>query len=195
MKYRIDKPTLLNTLSIWDRFLRRKIQIIACGGTALTLLNLKESTKDVDFLIPDLTEYKYLINTLTDFGYERKTGTGWQYNEGFIFDLYVDKTVFTTELLESPLKTENHILYKEYSSIYLAILNYYDLIITKLFRYTSVDIDDCLALLREKNKDIDIMELKSRFYKTSSYDISDKKNKKNFQHFLEILKKDKVYNG
>jgi len=52
MDTRIDKTTLLNNLSAWDRFLKRKVHIIACGGTAMTLLNIKESTKDIDLLIP-----------------------------------------------------------------------------------------------------------------------------------------------
>ncbi len=109
MRHRIDKTTLLNTLSIWNRYLKRKVRIIACGGTALTLLNLKESTKDVDFLIPETQEYEYLVKTMIDLGYVRTTGTGWQKKQGFIFDLFVGKTIFTTELLESPLEMGNHI--------------------------------------------------------------------------------------
>lgn len=136
MNLTIDKTALLNTLSIWNRYLKRKVQIIACGGTALTLLNLKESTK-----------------------------------------------------LESPLEPGNHIPFIEFSSIYLGILNYYDLIIAKLFRYTPVDIDDCLILLKEKKEEINIEKLKPRFYETSSCDISDEKNRKNFKSFLEFLKK------
>jgi hypothetical protein len=181
MNTRIDTTTLLNTLSLWNRYLKRKIRLIACGGTALTLLNLKDSTKDVDFLIPEPKEYRYLINVLTDLGYEAATGTGWQKNQGFIFDLFAGKTIFTTELLESPFEQGNHIPFKEFSSLYLGILNYYDLIISKLFRNTPVDIDDCFTLFKEKNKEISLDKLKSRFYKTSSYDISDEKNRNNFK--------------
>ena len=155
-------------------------------------MNLKESTKDVDLLIPKPEEYKYLVNTLIDLGYEDTTGTGWQKNRGFVYDLYVGKTIFTTELLESPLEAGNHIFFREFSSIYLGILNYYDLIITKILRYTSVDIDDCLTVLREKKREIYMEKLKSRFYETSSYDISDQKNRKNFEYFLEILKNERI---
>ena len=194
MACRIDKTTLLNTLSIWNRYLKRKVRIIACGGTALTLLNLKDSTKDIDFLIPEAQEYKYLVKTIMDLGYERKTGTGWQKRQGFIFDLYLGKTIFTTELLESPLNLGNYIHYKEYSSIHLGILNYYDLIISKLFRYTHVDRIDCMNLVRDKLEEIDFEKLKSRFYETSSYDISDEKNRKNFKYFLELLREEKIIN-
>jgi hypothetical protein len=194
MKYRIDKTTLLNYLTVWNRYLKRKVHIIACGGTALTLLNLKASTKDIDFLIPKPEEYKYLVTILADLGYEGITETGWQKNRTFIFDLYVGKTIFTTELLESPLKAGNHIPFKEFSSIYLGILNYYDLIITKLFRYSTVDIEDCLTILKEKHREIDMEKLKSRFYETSSYDTSDERNRKNFEYFLKVIKKEKIQN-
>lgn len=50
MKYRLNKQTLLDILVQWNAFLKRKIHLIACGGTALTLLDIKQSTKDVDFL-------------------------------------------------------------------------------------------------------------------------------------------------
>ena len=195
MNAQVDKTTLLNTLSLWNRYLKRKVRIIACWGTALTLLNLKESTKDVDFLIPEQSEYRYLIKILVDLGYKQTTGTGWQKNQGFIFDLFVGKTIFTTELVESPLEQGNYIPYKEFSSIYLGILNYYDLVISKLFRFTPVDTDDCLALFKEKSKEINLDRLKSRFYETSAYDISDEKNRNNFKYFLELLKKEKLIDG
>lgn len=192
MDIRVDKTTLLKNLSAWDRFLKRKVRIIACGGTAMTLINIKASTKDIDLLIPEPKEYKYLVNTIIDLGYERKTGTGWQKDRGYIFDLYVGKTIFTTELLESPLKAGNYIPFKNFSSIHLGVLNYYDLIITKLFRYSPIDIDDCLSLIREKAGEIDIGKLKSRFYETSSYDISDEKNRKNFDYFYKKVTKEKI---
>ena len=188
----IKTSELLNTLSIWNRFLKRRVHLIACGGTALTLINLKESTIDIDLLIPKPDEYKYLIKTLIDLGYEQKTGTGWQKDRGFRFDLFPGNKIFITELLESPLDKGNHILFKEFSSIYLGILNYYDLIISKLFRFTPVDREDCLTLILKKSDEIDLAHLKSRFYETSSYDISDEKHKKNFELFLRLLQDKKT---
>lgn len=37
MKYRIGKQDLLDRISIWDTYLKRKVHIFACGGTAITL--------------------------------------------------------------------------------------------------------------------------------------------------------------
>ncbi len=188
VKNRIDKETLLRTLSLWNGYLKRKVHLIACGGTALTLMDLKESTKDIDLIIPSEEEYKYLVKKLKDLGYERETGTGWTKDQGFIFDLFVGEKIFTTTLLESALKEGNNMPLKEFSHIYLGILNYYDLIISKVFRSTLTDTDDCLTLFRAKHKEIDYKKLKSRFFETSLYDISDDKNKKNFEGFLTKLR-------
>ena len=60
MDYRVLADELTETLGAWDELIpgREKIRMIACGGTALTLLGYKESTKDVDFLLPDKGEYE-----------------------------------------------------------------------------------------------------------------------------------------
>ena len=194
MEYRIDKQRLLDRISAWDGFLKRKVHLIACGGTALTLLGIKASTKDIDLIVPKITEYDYLINTLKQLGYKSASGWGWARGDGFIFDLFRGKVVHTTELLESPLNKENHILIKEFSRIYLGALSYYDTIITKLFRATTVDIDDCLSLVKSKIAEIDLKRLESRFRKTAAYDVSEEKVNKNLEHFLKILKKEGLSN-
>ncbi len=51
MEYRLDKKVLLEVLAQWNNFIKRKIHLIACGGTALTLLGVKASTKDVDYFM------------------------------------------------------------------------------------------------------------------------------------------------
>ena len=56
MEYRLDKYRLLETLEQWNRFLKRKVHLIACGGTAMTLLDVKASTKDVDFMVPNVSD-------------------------------------------------------------------------------------------------------------------------------------------
>jgi hypothetical protein len=118
--------------------------LLPAAEHALTLLDIKPSTKDVDFIVPVELEYKYLIRTLKDLGYRQTTGSGWQRKEDvFIFDLFPGKRIHTTELLETPLKEGNHILLKEFSHFYIGVLNDYDLIASKLFRGSTVDFDDC----------------------------------------------------
>ena len=89
--YRQGKNELISTLKEWDSLLpgRAKIHLIACGGTALTLLGYKESTKDVDFIVPVEKEYDLLIQFLKDAGYKQESGSGWVYpGEKAIYDLY-----------------------------------------------------------------------------------------------------------
>ncbi len=189
MEYRINKQRLLDTISAWDGFLKRKVHLIACGGTAMALLGVKDSTKDIDLVVPEEKEYDYLITTLRDLGYRAITGSGWVKDKGFIFELFRGKRVHTTELLESPLLEGGNILIKEFAHIYLGALNYYDLIVSKLFRGTTVDIQDCLSLLKAKRSEIDINHLAERFRETASFDVSEAKVNKNLEHFLSILKK------
>jgi hypothetical protein len=75
MEYRIDKQGLLDRISAWDGFLKRKVHLIACGGTALTLLGVKSSTKDIDLMVPKLDEHEYLVGILKQLGY--KSASGW----------------------------------------------------------------------------------------------------------------------
>ena len=194
MEYRIDKEGLLDRISAWDAFLKRKVYLIACGGTALTLLGVKPSTKDIDLIVPNLDEHEYLVSILKQLGYKSASGWGWERGDGFIFDLFRGKAIHSTELLESPLEKGNHILVKEFDRIYFGVLNYYYIVISKLFRATAIDIDDCLVLVRDKKKDIDFKQLEKRFKETAAFDVSEDKVNKNFEHFLEILKKEGLIN-
>lgn len=143
--------------------------------------------------MPEESEYDYLIKVLRNFGYKPVTGAGWSRGDRYIFGLFRGKRVHTTELLESPLKKGNHILLKEFSHIYLGILNYYDIIIVKLFRGMQVDIDDCLSLVKNKVEKIDINILKKRFLKTSPYDVSEDRVNKCLEYILEIISKEKIH--
>jgi len=192
--YRINKQGLLDRLAVWDSFLKRRVRLIACGGTALTLLGMKDSTKDVDLIVPIEGEYDYLLKTLSGLGYKSVTGNGWARDDGFVFDLFRGKRVHTTELLESPSEEGKHTLIKEYSHLYLGILNNYDIIISKLFRGTEIDNEDCLMLVRHERHNIDWGKLQTRFLETASYDISEDKVIKNWEHFLRLAKKEGVYN-
>lgn len=173
MEHRLDVHRLLEALSSWNIFLKSKVRLVACGGTAMTFLGVKPSTKDVDFMVPDPREFRYLINTLKNLGYEPTTSNGWQKKgEVFQFDLFCGNHIHTTELLVSPLEEGRHTLLKEYSHLYVAILNDYDLISSKLLRGTSVDFDDCLSLIKAHRDVIDIDELVAHYNELISYDIS-----------------------
>ena len=188
--YRQGKNELITTLEKWDKLIpgRTKIHLIACGGTALTLLGFKESTKDVDFIVPVEKEYDLLIQFLKDAGYKQESGSGWMYpEEKAIYDLYKGKQVFTTELLSSPLDKGGNVKILELKKIYLGVLNSIDWIIAKMFRGSSVDREDCLALA--KHEAIDLKKLESRFKETAKYDVSEERVLKNLELILNDIKK------
>ena len=194
MEYRLNKQTLLDVLGQWNGFLKRKVHLIACGGTALSLADVKPSTKDIDFMVPINTEYRYLIKTLKSLGYQQITGSGWQRKgDLFIFDLFQENYIHTTELLESPLLKENHILLKAYSYLYVGILNDYDLIASKLFRGTNVDFEDCLMLVKAHKDIIDIRHLERHFRKLAEYDISENRILGHIDSFINLLRNEKLY--
>jgi hypothetical protein len=194
MEYRLDKYRLLETLEQWNRFLKRKVHLIACGGTAMTLLDVKASTKDVDFMVPNVSEYAYLIKVLKSLDYEPETSRGWlRKGDVFRFDLFPGKKIHTTELLETPLAPENHFLLKEYSRLYIGILNYYDLISSKLMRGSGVDFEDCLMLAKARRDQIDIPRLVNHYRELVSYDIAEERISVHIDRFVTLLHQENLY--
>ena len=194
MEYRLNKQTLIELLGQWNAFLRRKVHLVACGGTALTLMDIKPSTKDVDFIVPIEPEYRYLIKTLKDLGYKQQTGSGWKKSgDLFVFDLFMGQRIHTTDLLESPLDRRNHKLFKEFSHLYIGILNPYDLIASKLFRGTPVDFEDCLMLIKSRKLSIDLLRVEQHVKELASYDISEDRIIGNLEYFLNQVKKEAIY--
>lgn len=188
----INKSQLFIELEAWNDFLRRRVHLIACGGTAMTLLGIKESTKDIDFVVPVLLDYNYLTSILKEIGYS-SDGMHFISTSGLIYDLFRGNSVFTTELLESPLEKDNNILIREWNNIYLGCLNYYDLIITKLFRGTIVDYRDVYLLFQEIHEEIDIDELINRYRETASNDVSEEKVMNHLKIFINEIKERGYY--
>ena len=184
--YRLTGDKMLQTIDNWDRLLNFRVRLIACGGTALTLLNIKESTKDIDFVVPVGAEYRRLMRFLSDIGYREKAG-GLEHPDDpfFLYQFWTGNRVFTTDLLNSPLETGKHILIKELRHIYLGALNLIDLIITKMFRGAGVDVDDCIAVF--ETGQVDAEELFERYSKTARYDLNPDKMMQNFIFFVDEL--------
>jgi hypothetical protein len=170
METRLNKDLLLKYLAQWNSFLKRKIHCIACGGTAMTLLGVKISTRDIDFMVPDIKEYNYLINTIEQLGYRNVSSYGWARKEDpFRFDLFPGNKIHTTELLENPLKDGRNLLIKEFSHMYVGVLNDYDLIVSKLFRGEQVDFEDTVALAMAHKEQLDMARLEKHFMEMLSY--------------------------
>ncbi len=82
---------------------------------------------------------------------------------------------------------------KEFSHLYIGILNEYDLISSKLFRGSSVDFEDCLMLVKTRKNKIDIKHFEQHFKELASYDIAEKRISGNLEHFLELLREEKLH--
>jgi hypothetical protein len=194
MKYRLDKNRLLEILGEWNRFLKRKVHLIACGGTAMTLIGVKPSTKDIDFMSPNVREHDYLTKQLKALGYKQVTGSGWKRDgEDFQFDIFCGSRIHTTELLDSALEKGRHSILMEFSHLYIGILNDYDLISSKLMRGTRVDFEDCLGLAEARQEEIDIEKLIRHFHKMVSYDVTEDRLRPNIDHFLALLREKRLY--
>jgi len=191
IKYRLSANDLLDTLDNWNSLMNFRVHLIACGGTALTLLKIKDSTRDIDFTVPMHKEYDRLMKFLGDLGYEEKGG-GLAHDDdpNFIYQFWCGNKVFTTDLLDSPLEPDKHIPIKRWSHIYLAALNLTDLIITKMFRGTSVDRDDCIAAFATGK--VNAEKLLERYSKTARYDLNPEKMMKNFVYLAEGLRELKL---
>jgi len=194
MEYRLNKKRLLDILAGWNRHLKRRVHLVACGGTAMTLLGVKPSTKDVDFMVPRTQERNYLTKQLSQLGYKPITQAGWERaGEPFRFDLFQGNRIHTTELLKSPLDKGGNSLLMEYSHLYIGILNDYDLISSKLMRGTGVDFDDCLMLAEARGDALDIDRLIEHFNEMVVYDIAVDRIKPHIEVFVDRLRENGRY--
>lgn len=122
-----DKQLLFDFLELLSDELRREITLVAVGGTAMTLLDLKSSTIDIDFTIPisDLQEYNRALKIL---------------QPGLRIDIWADGFVFTQILPDDYL--EKSIEIKRFRKILLKALHPIDIVVTKIGRLNERDIQD-----------------------------------------------------
>ncbi len=184
--YRLTSDDLWETLELWDSLMAFRVKLIACGGTAMTLTGLKDSTKDIDFIVPIESQHDRLIKFLREIGYE-DGGGGLKHQDdpNFIYQFWRGNCVFTTELLDSVLTEGNHSFINKWSHIYLGAINFLDLITTKMFRGTSVDMEDCISVFNTGKVDADL--LLERFANTALYDLNPHRVMQNFYSFAEKL--------
>ncbi|MBU0951289.1 MAG: hypothetical protein KKH91_00465 [Elusimicrobia bacterium] len=190
---KVDKTSLFNELIAWDSIIGKRVHLIACGSTALTFLDIKETTTDIHFIVPKFTEYDYLTKILQQQGYVSNKKGGLKREYGFKVDFYRGDKTDTIELMNSPLDRDWHIPLKQYKYMYVGVLNYYDIIISKLFRAKSDDLRDCLMLVKLRQDEIDIDILKKLFLQTIAGNANGKKVSKHLDSFLRMLKREKLY--
>lgn len=126
---RVSKKELLGFLDLFDQELDRNIVIIAVGGTAMTLLGLKASTKDIDFNIPSDEDFKE-FNRVND-----------RIKPGVKIDSWSSNMIFSEILPEDyvDLATEYKAGFKK---IRIRILNPIDIVCSKISRFSEADMED-----------------------------------------------------
>lgn len=165
--------------------LDEEIEFFAIGGTAMVLKGIKESTKDIDFLTT--ANYKSIKKMFTLAGLKERKNSQlcniWYLNKTRI-DIFYNEFILGFPLPEDWKNLSEHI--KTIGKLKLYILNWYDIIITKIARSEERDIVDCIAIIHHEL--IDFQQLKKRYYQyaetalITGYDIK-------FKHLEEKLKK------
>lgn len=155
------KSRLLSILRVFDRQLTRRILLIAVGGTVMTLLGIKASTKDIDFNIPDRTaynEFKMLYKRI---------------RPGVKMDYYGSNMVFSEALPDDYI--EKSINYKSnFSKIQLKILQPLDIVCSKISRCSDADIEDIRDCIKSCNlKKRAIIERAAKFSRAGNDKVFD----------------------
>src|SRR3989338_5703812 len=119
----LNKKTLFEFLEELDKEAKKPMTIVAVGGTAMTLVNAKPSTLDVDFTIAQ--------------GYDEFSRLLKEIPHGFKVDYYQDGVVFTQILPDDYLKKSKKI--KKMRNITLMTLDPLDIIVTKIGRLNERD--------------------------------------------------------
>ncbi|MBN2423366.1 hypothetical protein JXB41_09145 [Candidatus Woesearchaeota archaeon] len=141
----ITKNNLIEWLKKIDKKVNKKITLIAVGGTAMTLLGLKSSTRDVDFCIESKDANIFKKHIKSDL---------------FKVDLFYEGFIFSEQLPEDYINKSNQ-LKIGLKNIDLRTLSLIDIIITKAARYNERDEEDIAAIA--KLKKINKNELLKRF--------------------------------
>ena len=141
-----------------------KIELFAIGGTAMVLKTIKEATKDIDFLTT--SNYKDIKKLFTLAGLKEKSPSKicniW-YLGNIRIDIFYDAFIIGTSLPGDWKEISEHI--RDIGKLKLYILNWYDIIITKIARSELRDIEDSIKIIRTQK--IDFNKLKKRYYELS----------------------------
>ena len=114
-----DKADLLEFLEALNGELTKKITLVAAGGAAMTLLELKTATLDIDFTVPggDRVEFERVLKNNPP---------------GYRVDRWTDGYIYCQRLPSDCI--DKSIEIKEFSCILLRALHPTDIVVTKIGR-------------------------------------------------------------
>ena len=162
----LTKNDLLAMIKDISNYTDKQLDFYALGGTALTLLNIKTSTLDVDINIPE-KQYTNTKELFKNVGFKQIGTHRWLTQEGFAFDVFHDEHILGTQLLPDCLQKAKHI--HTYNTIRLYTLHPYDIIISKLARGDERDFADIHELLQ--HEEINYQQLINRYKHTMNESV------------------------
>ncbi len=129
----LDRSQLMEFLKELEKELERDITLVAAGGTAMTLLDLKATTKDIDFTAPkeDAQEFREKEKLVS---------------HGLTIQCYEDGLVFSQILPWDYLAKSIPI--ERVGRIELRALDPVDIVVTKIGRLNSRDMEDIKDCIR-----------------------------------------------
>ena len=164
----LDKSVLLKFLKVLDAEVSREITVVAVGGTAMTLLDLKPSTIDIDFTVPDED-------------YQEFQEANDRLRHGFKIHVYRGGVVFTQILPEDYLEKSTEIG-NRLRHIRLKALHPLDIVATKIGRLDNRDLQDiamCIQKFRISKSQIEERARQIQYVgREENYEI-------NLQHVLK----------
>lgn len=164
----LDKHRLMEFLEAVDEVLEEEITLVAVGGTALTLLDLKPSTRDVDFTGPE-PSVRALREVLKHLPHGFKVDTWW---DGFIFT-----TRLPGDYLDRARKLDTH---RGLGAIRLLLLDPVDLVLTKVGRLDERDMEDIRTTVAA-------FELTAEALRERATHLEHADNEENFAYHLELV--------
>ncbi|MGC8571821.1 MAG: DUF6036 family nucleotidyltransferase [Candidatus Micrarchaeia archaeon] len=170
----VSKIKLLSVLDAFDRQLLHKILLIAVGGTAMTLLGIKASTKDIDFNIPNKTDYNEFHKLYK------------KISPGVEIDYYPSNMIFSEALPEDYINKALDFK-SNFSNIKIKILNPIDIVCSKISRSSESDIEDIEICIKTYNiKKKDIIERAKQYTRVGNNDIFNNNLKLILETFFKI---------
>jgi len=141
--------------------LNEPLELFAIGGTAMVLKNIKESTKDIDFMTEESYEKIKRLFKLAGLKEEStdKVCNIWRLNNLRI-DIFYDGFIMGIPFPDDWKEKSEKI--RKIGKITLYILNWYDIIITKISRSEKRDIEDILAIIKIQKLNFEL--LKERYF-------------------------------
>lgn len=171
----IGKNELMKYLEEIDKNIKQEVTLIAVGGTATTMLGLKEATKDVDFCTPTRKE-----QSIVKAAAEKVKGK-------IRIDLFSEGYIFSVQLPDNYAKMAKQSDFK-FKRLTLKILHPVDIIVSKTDRLSERDAEDIKALIKKKR--VSKKKLEQRYRKAIKSVPGKRENfEYNSKQVLELFRK------